>query len=168
MSRKKFTDGWEGLFDSAPDSGQGGALLLFELPEPDSSNTRRKAKVHVTETPAKHAGKSFASDLESFLQEAFEESFTEQTQQRTDSEPAPGAKTRRRPARGLDSLIRSTVESDSQDPDMPGPNTRRLVLFLDEEKIAKLKSIAREERKVLRSVVDQIVAEFIAQYEKRR
>lgn len=172
MSKKKFTDGWESLFESASDHASGQTLLLFELPESETGKPHRRSKSHAAEAvpePPKHSGKSFASDLESFLQEAFEESFTEQTRQRTDAEPEPNAKTRRRPApasRGLDSLIRNTMEETQAGTDHSTAGVRRLVLFLDEHKIARLKSIARSEKTLLRSIVDQIVAEYIAEYER--
>lgn len=172
MSRKKFTDGWEGLFDTASDHASGEPLLLFDLSEPsEKTPPKRRAPSKVTEAAQehpKHSGKSFASDLESFLQEAFEESFTEQTQQRTDTEPEPNAKTRRRPAaRGLDALIRSTLDEAQTGAENSNAGVRRLVLFLDEHKISRLKSIARSEKTVLRSIVDQIVADYIADYERR-
>ncbi len=166
MSRKKFTDGWEGLFETATDTPPGESGLLFDLPEPTAAPRRNKTRQR-GENPRHGGSKSFASDLESFLQEAFEESFAEQTRQGAASAQPAVEKTRKHPAAGgLDSLIRSTIEPDNLHVEKPGPNTRRLVLFLDEEKIAKLKSIARVERKVLRHIVDQIVAEFIAEYEK--
>ena len=171
MSRKKFTDGWEGLFESASDNASGQTLLLFDLPESETAKSHRHAKSQTAESVAeshKHTGKSFASDLESFLQEAFEDSFAEQTQQRTDAEPEPDAKTRRRPAaRGLDALIRNTMEEAHTGVEGSSAAVRRLVLFLDEHKIARLKSIARSEKTVLRSIVDQIVAQYIAEYERR-
>lgn len=169
MSKKKFTDGWEGLFESSSDSAAG-AMLLFELPEPSPPKKLRKPKATLVDALPKHAGKSFASDLASFLEEAFEESFVEQTQQRTDATPSAEANAPKRPApRGLDALIRSTLPQEGE-PDSAGAagqSVRRLVLFLDEAKVNKLKSIAREERKQLRAIVDQIVAAFIAEYEKR-
>lgn len=174
MSKKKFTDGWESLFEPASDHASGQTLLLFDLPESETAKPQRGAKSTVAEAAPelpKHSGKSFASDLESFLQEAFEDSFAEQTRQRTDAEPEPNAKTRRRPApaaRGLDSLIRNTMEETQAGTDHSTAGVRRLVLFLDEHKIARLKSIARTEKTVLRSIVDQIVAEYIADYERRQ
>lgn len=165
MSRKKFTDGWEGLFETATDTPPGESGLLFDLPEPTAAPRRNKTRQR-GENPRHGGGKSFTSDLESFLQEAFEESFAEQTRQGAASAQPAVEKSRKRPAGGLDSLIRSTIEPDNLHLEKPGPNTRRLVLFLDEEKIAKLKSIARVEKTLLRSIVDQIVAEFIAEYEQ--
>ncbi len=170
MSKKKFTDGWEGLFESGNDSTAAGAMLLFELPDPSPPKKLHKSKATLVDAPSKHASKSFTSDLASFLEEAFEESFAEQTQQRTDTVSSDEANTPGRTApRGLDALIRNTLprEGESVSAGPAGQAVRRLVLFLDEAKVNKLKSIAREERKQLRTIVDQIVAAFIAEYEKR-
>lgn len=166
MSRKKFTDGWEGLFEGSVEAPAEGAVLLLELPEA-SAPAKRRARVRINESSKSHQ-KSFSSDLDSFLQEAFEDSFEEHFQQRTPpAQTGAVAKTRQRASRGgLDSLFRSTLDPEDVELDRPETNTRRLVLFLDEEKITRLKTIARTERKMLRSVVDEIVGEFIAMYEK--
>jgi hypothetical protein len=165
MSRKKFTEGWDSLFETTKETAPGETGLLFDLPEPTPATPRKKTTLR-SEAP-KHAGKSFMTDLESFLQEAFDESYAEQTAQRTPS--APEAKPRKRAGSGsgLDALIRSTIEPDNLHIENPDQGTRRLVLFLDEQKISKLKTIARVERTMLRTIVDQIVAEFIASYEKK-
>jgi len=166
MSRRKFTDGWEGLFESAGEIPEEGAVLTLDLPQP-SVSPKRRAKVRITES-SKSYNKSFSSDLDSFLQEAFEDSFDVHFQQAAASaQTATAAKNRQRTSRGgLDSLFKSTLDPEDVELDRPEPNTRRLVLFLDEEKISRLKVIAKTERKMLRSVVDEIVGEFIAMYEK--
>lgn len=168
MSRKKFTEGWDSLFETPKETASGETGLLFDLPEPTPPAPRKKPALR-SEAPKQASGKSFMSDLESFLQEAFDESFAEQTAQRASS-PAPEAKPRKRAGgsgSGLDALIRSTIEPDNLQIENPDRGTRRLVLFLDEQKISKLKTIARVERTLLRTIVDQIVAEFIAGYEKK-
>lgn len=166
MSRKKFTDGWDGLFEGSVEGPEEGAVVTLELPEP-SAPSKRRARVRISESP-KSYHKSFSSDLDSFLQEAFEDSFEEHFQQRTPpTQTGAVSKNRQRSSRGgLDSLFRSTLDPEDVELDRPESNTRRLVLFLDEEKISRLKMIARTERKMLRSVVDEIVGEFIAMYEK--
>jgi hypothetical protein len=166
MSRKKFTEGWDSLFETTKETAPGETGLLFDLPEPTPPAPRKKTALR-SET-SKPSGKSFMSDLESFLQEAFDESYAEQTAQRPSS--TPDAKPRKRAGgsgSGLDALIRSTIEPDNLHIENPDRGTRRLVLFLDEQKISKLKTIARVERTLLRTIVDQIVAEFIAGYEKK-
>jgi hypothetical protein len=166
MSRRKFTDGWEGLFEGSGEIPEDGVVLMLDLPQP-SVPAKRRAKVRITES-TKSYHKSFSSDLDSFLQEAFEDSFEAHFQQTAPpAQSGTAAKNRQRASRGgLDSLFKSTLDPEDVELDRPEPNTRRLVLFLDEEKISRLKLIAKTERKMLRSVVDEIVGEFIAMYEK--
>lgn len=169
MSRKKFTDGWESLFEPTDDVAVVEQSSSDGFPAAKAQRTRKPAaNRQASKTTKTSTGKSFTSDLESFLQEAFEDSFAEQTKQRSDSEPAPGAIT---PVsannKGLDALIRSTINHDSISIDESGSGPRRLVLFLEEKKILKLKDIAKTEKTLLRNIIDQIVAEFIASYEKK-
>jgi hypothetical protein len=49
----------------------------------------------------------------------------------------------------------------------PG-NTRRLTLVFDENKLNKLKSIARMERSYLKDIIDEIVESFIHEYEVKK
>jgi hypothetical protein len=169
MSRKKFTDGWESLFETTHDVDLMEKTSSEHTPADISKKTRKPAaNRQAAKKTRTSTGKSFTCDLESFLQEAFEDSFAEQTKQRSDSEPAPGAKTPlTNNAQGLDALIRSTINHDSISIDESGTGPKRLVLFLDEKKILKLKNIAKTEKTLLRNIIDQIVAEYIASYEKR-
>lgn len=106
----------------------------------------------------------FASDLELFLKEAFEESYEAQMQE--EASDALPKKRSRRPDSGLDLLIRSTVEpvaiSDNNTPE------RRVTLLIDQLKLEKLKTIAKLERTYIKNIMDDIVQEFIKSYEKKK
>ena len=113
------------------------------------------------------SGKDFSSDLHSFLQDAFEESFEEQVSRESSASITPPEvkKRRRKPLSGLDSLIRNTLEPSSMRID---PNsTRRLVVNFKEEQLQKLKSIARKEKTYLKEIINEIVEDFIREYEAR-
>jgi hypothetical protein len=115
----------------------------------------------------KSSGKDFSSDLQSFLQDAFEESYEAQVSRKhTLSGSSPELKKRRRkPLSGLDSLIRNTLEPSSIriDPEA----TRRLVVTFKEEQLQKLKTIARKEKTYLKEIINEIVEEFIKAYESK-
>ncbi len=57
MSRKKFTDGWDGLFEGSVEGPEEGAVVTLELPEP-SAPSKRRARVRISESP-----KSYSTDL---------------------------------------------------------------------------------------------------------
>jgi hypothetical protein len=109
--------------------------------------------------------KNFASDLESFLEQAFEESFEEQMSADA-KKTAPDTPLRRRSHSaigGLDNLIRSTVQPSTIDiQELP---TRRITLVFDQQKLEKLKQIARVERAYLKDIIDNIVEDYILAYE---
>jgi len=118
-------------------------------------------------TPLKRSsGKKFSDDLHVFLQEAFEDSFerfSDPNYQREDHGPR---KRSLKPMAGLDAILRSTVDSSSFR--MGSGGTRRLTLVFDETKLSKLKSIARLERSMLKDIIDEIVENFIKEYEIKK
>lgn len=115
------------------------------------------------------SGKNFSSDLQSFLQEAFDDSMERQLgerQKRDEAIPAKPSvkKKRRRPMAGLDALIRSTVDPQPESTtDRNRP--KRITLSFDPVKLEKLKSIARNQRSLLRDVIDEIVEDYLNRME---
>ncbi len=159
MSKKRFTAGLESLLSSPEeDALRGNALLSAESTTAKSINPTPKPE------PSKKAhGKRFTDDLQAFLMEAFEESFDRQMQQ----VPAEAEIKKRsaKPMEGLDALIRSTIEPKVQ---FDQHATRRLTLQFDERKLEKLKTIAKMEKTLLRDIIDGIVEEYIARWEKQK
>jgi len=164
MSKKKLKDGLESLFaDYAVHNGE---------QQPAAGTTDRTAAVAVKEKPIdgekRSSGKKFASDLENFLQSAFEDSFDRQRNKGiSELEETALKKRSHRPLSGLDSLIRTTVDPREMHFDEQQP-TRRLTIVFDEKKLSKLKEIARLEKTVLRDIIDEIVAGFIMEYERKK
>ena len=158
MSKKRFTAGLESLLSSPEDAAlQGHALLSAE------STTAKSSSIPKPEPNKKAQGKRFTDDLQAFLMEAFEESFERQMQQ----VPAEAEIKKRsaKPMEGLDALIRSTIEPKVQ---FDQHATRRLTLQFDERKLEKLKTIAKMEKTLLRDIIDGIVEEYIARWEKQK
>jgi hypothetical protein len=148
---------------------------LFESLDEDAAQEEqllprsKSAKSDKEQTSTRSTGKDFSSDLQSFLQEAFDESLEKQLAERQDK-PSPRPKNTRvkkrsrRPMGGLDSLIRSTVDMEPEE-SRPRRNVRRVTLTFDPDKLEKLKNIARNQRTYLRDVIDQIVADYLDRYE---
>ena len=121
--------------------------------------------------PAKRSsGKDFSSDLQAFLQDAFDESLEQQLEERRRNKPAPARgknvsvkKRSRRPMGGLDSLIRSTVDAEPLTDD--AVRAKRVTLTFDPEKLERLQHIARNERTYLKDIIDRIVADYLSRYE---
>ncbi len=163
LSKKRFTEGLESLFgEAAEDTLQENSPLL-------SRTEKRKKKEE--ESSKRSSAKDFSSDLQAFLENAFEESVEEQLEQRRQKRtPISGSaqvkKRHRKPLSGLDALIRSTVEPDSIH--LQPQATRRITLTIDPEKLEKLKAIARRERTYLKDIIDEIVAEFLDEYEAKK
>ncbi len=156
MSKKRFTEGLESLFD---DSSRDWS------PKERRSSSPEKEKESQESTKAS-SGKSFAADLQSFLQEAFEESFERQLKEKEKSSRSSDKTATAKPATGLDALIRNTLEPATYQVD---PNaTRKLVVTFRENQLQKLKSIAKLEKTYLKQIINDIVESFIEDYEKKQ
>jgi hypothetical protein len=165
MSKKRFTEGLESVFSPAAEE-----TLLQDSPLLGRQKAASPEKAD--EGSKRSHGKDFSSDLEAFLADAFEESLDEQIEQReqrsakTMSASAQVKKRHRRPLSGLDALIRSTVEPE--DVQIQEAKGRRVTLTFDPRKLEKLKQIARLEKTYLRDIIDEIVAEFLDEYEQHK
>lgn len=165
MSKKRFTEGLESIFgEAAEDTLQESSPLL-------SRTGRREAPKKGDEGGKRTSSKDFSADLQAFLEHAFEESVEEQLEQRRQKRtPISGSaqvkKRHRKPLSGLDALIRSTVEPGSIRLEPEG--SKRITLTFDPVKLEKLKAIARRERTYLRDIIDEIVAEYLEEYESRK
>lgn len=157
MSKKRFTEGLESLF-SSPSKGtaKGGIYSSADTIEATASRKEAAAK--------KQSNKDFSSDLASLLTAAFEESFEEQLS--GGGAAASDQKQKTRPASGLDLLIRANITPKSID--IQTFPTRRITLSFDTDLLEKLKSIAQQEQTYLKDIVNDIVAEYISSYEKKK
>ncbi|HKK77423.1 MAG TPA: hypothetical protein VJ953_20255 [Saprospiraceae bacterium] len=152
MAKKRFKEGMESLFEENPDSQ--------ELEQERKAAAQKPRK---EQTDKKTSGKGFRSELKSFLQEAFEESLEEQLDRKDKKRPAARKKSAK-PKAGLDALLRSTIEPSKMR--LQNKPVRRLTISFDEEKLAKLKKIARKERTYLKDIIDEIVGEFLESYDE--
>ncbi|MEM9885565.1 MAG: hypothetical protein AAF849_06700 [Bacteroidota bacterium] len=111
-----------------------------------------------------NSGKSFAQDLSSLFETTIVESVQEKVKALKDGSDKGAKKKNRKPPTGLDVLIRRTVESSQVDIEN-GPK-RRVTFLFDEEKLKRLKGIAKEKKSYIKDIVGDIVSEFIEEYEK--
>lgn len=163
LSKKKFTAGLESLFgDFSEDT-------LEEQQEVAGQEEKKHSRRRPAASEERSAsGKDFTSDLQSFLEESFEESLERQLKVSDQKPGRRGAGARRPRPTGLDALIQRTVEESALRTDSPHAGFgKRITLLLDQEKLEKLKEIARQERTFLRNIIDEIVSEYIDAYEQR-
>lgn len=150
----------ERLFAASEEERQEGGSLF--------SDTEQAPK---EEGGKRSTGKDFSADLQAFLQDSFDSSMEEQLEQRKQQRNLPPdkqvKKRQRRPMAGLDALIRSTVDPRPQ-PGGPDQRPKRITLSFDPKKLEKLKSIARNQRTMLRDIIDEIVADYLDRYEEQK
>lgn len=163
MAKKRFTDSFDSLF---------GDPMEEQLPKEDEVRTGRPATDEHSvaddeEDGKKASGKTFTDSLQSFLSETFEASFERQmAEAEKQKEAKPKARKPRRRRSGLDMLIRSTVEpSKVEIEEGDQPKRRRITLTFEPQKLEKLKSIAKVEKAMLKDIINDLVGEYIRQYE---
>ena len=129
-----------------------------------------------TDAPAASAvllrrtSKNFTSDLDSLFQEAFTEAVEEKLDKmKRDSglqDPfAADERVYKKPLSGLDALIRQTVDASLASLDHAA--VKRLTILFENQKIEKLKTIAKQERAFVKDLVSGVLSEFIENYEKK-
>ncbi|RMF30317.1 MAG: hypothetical protein D6765_03290 [Bacteroidetes bacterium] len=157
MSKKKFTEGLESIFGEAHEEAFEGGLLGGE--EQVAVKARKRSS----------SRKNFTSDLDSLLEGALKDNAAEPTQAGAEKSEAKQKKKSqyfRKPLSGLDALIRQTVEQSAAT--LHPKELKRLVFPCDAKKVEKLKKIARKEKTYLRSILEQLVSEYIQEYEKKK
>lgn len=152
MTKKKFTDGLESLFDfSAQETEKDELVLIVQEKKRRPPNRKRSA------------GKSFVSDLDAL----FAQSATETEENITDKDQSASANTNN-PAKGiegLEALLRSTV--DPAPYNQIDPKAQKRVTFtFDKEKLMRLKAIAKSQKAYLKDIIGKVVSDFIEEYEK--
>lgn len=160
MGKKKFKDGLESLFLEAREENlsQKSPLLLETEQQAAPKKTGRAS-----------SGKHFSDDLELFFQESLRESIEEELSSSHSGQSMKAARGSRssRPKDGLDALIRRTIESSEIDLRYDGAK-KRIAFSFEQEKLAKLKQIAKLEKTFLKDMIARIVADYIREYEQQK
>lgn len=163
MSKKKFTEGLESLFDEVAEE----MVTFVESSAP-------KGPQKVKRVRSKGSGKDFTADLDTLLEEALgsdklEESREETTATSIQRNPAnkSGSKVRK-PLSGLDALIRKTIEVNMTDDHGERKATKRVTFAVDKKKLEKLKAIARRQNAYLKDVITQIISDYIREIEEEK
>ncbi|MCO6486337.1 MAG: hypothetical protein J5I41_11245 [Saprospiraceae bacterium] len=168
MSRKSFTDGLESLFSSAREER---ALRRLSRPgrHPGPSGKEESTAVAEEEREVRTGRrgshqKTFALDIEAFLEDVLQESIREELEKEASRPKKPDKELVQEPPTGVDALIRSTLESGEME--IQTGKTRRVTFFFDERKVERLKEIAKRENIYLREVISRIVAEYLSRMER--
>ncbi len=144
MAKKRFTEGLDSLFGGTNGPPKE-SLSLF--PEETKQGTAKRDE-------EKKSNKGFASQLDAFLAEAFE---NEEPTETKDS--APSKKKGKRLV-GLDLLIRQTTDA----PPKSRPTLsekRRLTLAFDKQQLGQLKEIAEREGVYLKDLINQLIERYL-------
>jgi hypothetical protein len=159
LSKKKFTDGLESLFDEVAEE----TVTFVEASAP-------KGPQKVKRVRSRGSSKDFTADLDTLLEEALGSDKAEETKEDTSSNTRKPAKksgsTVRKPLSGLDALIRKTIEVNMADDSGERKATKRVTFAVDKKKLEKLKAIARSQNAYLKDVITQIISDYIQEVEE--
>jgi hypothetical protein len=166
MSKKRFSSGFDSLFAVENDAPQ---VATTQATPPSVADLEAEVKKAVMR---KTTGKNFTSDLDTLFQEAFTEVVEEKVEKlRRDTgiiDPFDegSRNSTRRPLSGLDALIRQTVDTSLAG--LEHAAVKRLTIMFENQKIERLKTIAKQERSFVKDLVSNVLTEFIEKYERQR
>lgn len=160
MSKKKFTDGLESLFDEVAEE----SVLFVE------ATAAPKGPQKVTRVRARGSSKDFTADLDTLLEEALQErdepkTSSESVSKTTSQDIKSPSRTPKRALSGLDALIRKTIEVKMVDEGSGKKATKRVTFAVDKKKLEKLKQIARSQNSYLKDIITQIISDYIKEVE---
>jgi hypothetical protein len=152
-STLSFKDSLESLFDTID---QGAELpILVAQPKP---RTERKST-------GSASGKSFLGDLDTFFKDAIEETLAEKMQDVRNGKKPERLVRRSKPNFGIDNLLQSTVENLPTKTDF---KEQKIMLTFDIDKLNKLNEIADIEKARLKDIIDQLVMNYIENWESKK
>lgn len=152
MAKKNFKSGLEDLFNDAM----------------EGNIAKNVSEKMASKKPSSKSKKSFSSGLESLFEEAITETTIESAQATKDGKKSKGSTKRSKPAFGIDSLIRETVETSKIERVTAPEGKKRVTITFDKEKLEKLKKIARLQKSYLKDIVNEVVGEYISEFESSK
>ncbi len=153
MSKKKFKAGLESLFGDPAVAGMTPFLVEKEKPKIKTVKKIRK----------RSSSKNFTSDLETLFSTAVDNEIQEQKKQQQIKGKVTTIKKRSdRPVIGIDALIRRTIEDKKEGLTDVVSLKKRLTITLEKQKLEKLKKIAKEKKTYLRTIMDELVSEYLS------
>jgi hypothetical protein len=152
VAKKNFKSGLEDLFNDAM----------------EGNIAKNVSEKMATKKPSSKSKKSFSSGLESLFEEAITETTIESAQATKDGKKSKGSTKRSKPAFGIDSLICETVETSKIERVTAPEGKKRVTITFDKEKLEKLKKIARLQKSYLKDIVNEVVGEYISEFESSK
>ncbi len=114
------------------------------------------------------AVRNFTESFDALFEEAMEETIAEKVQAiKSGGEKTTTKRRKKSFDLGLDRLIRSTIETSTVEIE-ESVGQKRVVFVFDEQKLDKLKTIARLEKTYLKDILNELVTEFIQEYESKK
>lgn len=171
MSRKKnkksFSSNLESLFQERmfEDNAQDSISMIEEnetfVKAKGQAATKKKGKTTSKKAPAKKNKtnkKSFSSNLERFFKNSIDGVLDGVVTEVKRNVVGKGNKK----AIGIDLLIQRTTEDNpAKGAPKQQPQTKRVTVVLDTEKVAELKRIAREEKRRLHQIIGELVQDYL-------
>ena len=167
MSKKKFSSGFDTIFNVPVEHAV--TVETKNLHGASLGSTTMDTEKQVEKRLRRPGIKNFTNDLDSL----FKEAFTEAVEEKLDKMRRQGGSgisdnnsdAPRRPLSGLDALIRNTVDASLAE--LQQATIKRLTIVVENQKVEKLKSIARMERSFMKDIISGVLNEYIENYERR-
>lgn len=153
MSKKKFKAGLESLFGDPAVAGM--SPFLAEEEEPKIKTVKKVKR--------RSSSKNFTSDLETLFSNAVDKEIeVQQKHTRIKGKSKAIKKRLDKPIIGIDALIRKTIKDKKEGSTDTASLKKRLTITLEKQKLEKLKRIAKEKKTYLRTLMGELVSDYLA------
>jgi hypothetical protein len=158
MSKKKFSDGLDSIFSDIHEEVMATTYVLRDSPKADAEERNVKME--------RKGGKNFSSNMDDVIMKSFVTNNENQNKEEDDNSNIrySHVKKQRTPLTGIDGLFSRSIEYGDLDNDVK----KRIVLILENQKVDKLKAIAKKEQLFLKDIIVQSVSSFIENYDRRK
>jgi hypothetical protein len=156
VSKKRFAEGFNDLFGE----------MLEEDAQKKETKSKEKKKKRSSSRKAKRApSKNFTQRFDAlFEQTLFDKVYEKVEEVKDETEEEATSASDSPPPKGIDLLIRKTLQNSQVEVENP-VDQKRVTFTFDKALLEKLKSIAKMEKKYLKDLIRKAVAEFIEEYE---
>ena len=159
MGKKKFSDGLDSIFSDIQEETMSRTYVATDAP-------RENQEEQNTRVVERRGGKNFSSNMDEVIMKSFVTNNENQHKEEDDNSNIrySHVKKQRTPLTGIDGLFSRSIEYGDLDND----SKKRIVLILENNKVDRLKAIAKEEQLFLKDIIIKSVSSYIDNHDRRK
>ena len=158
MGKKKFSDGLDSIFSDIQEETMSRTYVVENAPRENQEEQNIRVE--------RKGGKNFSSNMDEVIMKSFVTNNENQYKEEDDNSNIrySHVKKQRTPLTGIDGLFSRSIEYGDLDND----TKKRIVLILENNKVDRLKAIAKEEQLFLKDIIIKSVSSYINNHDRRK